>query len=237
MKDQSWLQRKCAAAPPTPRAILRQRSKHIALTFGLPVARSATSSAPALAEPSVRPADAQRPNSTAANLPPRPRIAAHDHQSPAGPTVAHAAGYIDTANARPIATTASIDELRARLAKPLPESSTDAERVIDELVRDTEGGISYSSSGRFFGWVIGGTLPAALAADWLTAAWDQNAASNLTAPAEAVVEEVCGDRAKQLLGIPAVGVLRLRDRLPDGAHHGAGGRPARLLLRRPGLER
>jgi glutamate/tyrosine decarboxylase-like PLP-dependent enzyme len=43
----------------------------------------------------------------------------------------------------------------------------------------------------------------ALAADWLTSAWDQNGASNLTAPAEAVVEEVCGDWAKQLLGIPA----------------------------------
>jgi len=49
----------------------------------------------------------------------------------------------------------------------------------------------------------GGTLPAALAADWLTSAWDQNGASNLTAPAEAVVEEVCGAWAKQLLGIPA----------------------------------
>jgi len=117
-------------------------------------------------------------------------------------TAAHAAGYIDTVNSRPIATTASIEELRARLAKPLPEASTDAVQVIDELVRDTEGGILGSSSGRFFGWVIGGTLPVALAADWLTSAWDQNAASNLTAPAEAVVEEVCGDWAKQLLGIP-----------------------------------
>ena len=46
-------------------------------------------------------------------------------------------------------------------------------------------------------------LPAALAADWLTSAWDQNGASNLTAPAEAVVEEVCGDWAKRLLGLPA----------------------------------
>jgi glutamate/tyrosine decarboxylase-like PLP-dependent enzyme len=51
--------------------------------------------------------------------------------------------------------------------------------------------------------VTGGTLPVALAADWLTSAWDQNGASNLTAPAEAVIEEVCGDWAKQLLGLPA----------------------------------
>src|SRR6185369_16632957 len=51
--------------------------------------------------------------------------------------------------------------------------------------------------------VIGGTLPAALAADWLTSTWDQNAASNLTAPAEAVVEEICGTWIKDLLGLPA----------------------------------
>ena len=59
--------------------------------------------------------------------------------------------------------------------------------VIDDLVRDTEGGILGSTSGRFFGWVTGGTLPVALAADWPTSAWDQNGASNLTAPAEAIV--------------------------------------------------
>src|SRR5262245_16866966 len=116
---------------------------------------------------------------------------------------AHAARYLDTANERPIATTVSTEVLRRRLAKPLPEASTAPEQVIDELVRDTEGGILGSTSGRFFGWVTGGTLPVALAADWLTSAWDQNGASNLTAPAEAVIEEVCGDWAKQLLGLPA----------------------------------
>ncbi len=117
--------------------------------------------------------------------------------------VAHATRYLETVDSRPIATTASLEELRSRLAKPLPEAPTVSEQVINELVRDTEGGILGSTSGRFFGWVIGGTLPVALAADWLTSAWDQNAASNLTAPAEAIVEEVCGDWAKQLLGIPA----------------------------------
>ena len=118
-------------------------------------------------------------------------------------TVAHATRYLETVDSRPLAATASLDELRARLAKPLPEGPTEPEQVIDALVRDTEGGILGSTSGRFFGWVTGGTLPVALAADWLTSAWDQNGASNLTAPAEAVIEEVCGDWAKQLLGIPA----------------------------------
>ncbi len=115
---------------------------------------------------------------------------------------AHAIRYLGTLPSRPVAATASIAELRQRLRKPLPENGMDGEAVIDELVRDSEGGIMGSASGRFFGWVIGGTLPAALAADWLTSTWDQNAASNLTAPAEAVVEEVCGEWLKDLLGIP-----------------------------------
>ena len=114
----------------------------------------------------------------------------------------HAARYLESLPDRPIAAAATTLELRRRFGGPLPENGTAAEAVIDELVRDAEGGILGSGSGRFFGWVIGGTLPVALAADWLTSAWDQNAASNATAPAEAVVEEVCGAWAKELLGIP-----------------------------------
>ena len=106
---------------------------------------------------------------------------------------AHSARYLETLPTRPIAATASIADLHERLAKPLPEIGLPDATVIDELVRDTEGGIMGSAGGRFFGWVIGGTLPAALAADWLTSTWDQNAASNLTAPAEAVIEQVCGE--------------------------------------------
>jgi len=116
---------------------------------------------------------------------------------------AHAAAYLEGLGNRSIAATAGVAELRRRPGKPLPANGMPAEAVIDEFVRDTEGGILGSGSGRFFGWVIGGTLPVALAADWLTAAWDQNAASNATAPAEAVVEEVCGEWAKELFGIPS----------------------------------
>lgn len=114
----------------------------------------------------------------------------------------HATEYLEGIDHRSIRTTASLLELRARLDRALPQQGLPAEEVIDDLVRDTEGGILGSGNGRFFGWVIGGTLPAALAADWLTATWDQNAASNVTAPAAAVVEEVCGDWMKQILGLP-----------------------------------
>src|SRR5262245_65182703 len=117
-------------------------------------------------------------------------------------TAAHAARYIETLSDRPVAATASIADLRRRLAKPLPDAGMDAQAVIDELVRDVEGGLMGSTGGRFFGWVIGGALPAALAADWLTAAWDQNAASYACGPAEAVVEEVCGTWLKALLRLP-----------------------------------
>src|SRR5690348_17237620 len=100
---------------------------------------------------------------------------------------AHAATFLRTLPSRSIAPTATVGELQHRLSKPLPETGLADETVIDELVRDADGGIMGSGSGRFFGWVIGGTLPVALAADWLTATWDQNAASNVTAPAEAAV--------------------------------------------------
>ena len=93
--------------------------------------------------------------------------------------------------------------LRARLAKPLSNAGMDAERVVSELIRDTEGSLVASPGGRFFGWVIGGTLPAAIAADWLASAWDQNAGLYATSPAAAIVEEVAGAWLKEILGIPA----------------------------------
>ncbi len=101
-----------------------------------------------------------------------------------------------------MAATSSLDDLRTRLHVPLAEQGIEASQVIDELVAGCDGGITGSTGGRFFGWVMGGATPAALAADWLTSAWDQNAASVSTSPAEAVIEEVCGAWLKELLGLP-----------------------------------
>ncbi len=115
---------------------------------------------------------------------------------------AHALAFLDSLETRRIAPAATPAELRARFAEALPEQSSDPGAVIDALARDAEDGLLGSASGRFFGWVIGGTLPVAIAAEWLTAAWDQNCAAYALSPAEAVVEEVCGAWLKQLLGLP-----------------------------------
>lgn len=117
-------------------------------------------------------------------------------------TLAHALAYLEALSESPVGATAPLAELRQRLNKPFPEAGMQAIQVIDELVADVAGGITGSTSGRFFGWVIGGSLPVALAADWLTATWDQNSARSSGGPAVAVMEEVCGVWLKELLGLP-----------------------------------
>jgi glutamate/tyrosine decarboxylase-like PLP-dependent enzyme len=115
---------------------------------------------------------------------------------------AHAAAFLDGLPDRTVGATIGADELRRRLGGELPATGTDPAAVIEGLVRDVEGGIVGSAGGRFFGFVIGGALPVALAADWLTSTWDQNGASYACSPAAAVAEEVCGAWLKMLLGLP-----------------------------------
>jgi glutamate/tyrosine decarboxylase-like PLP-dependent enzyme len=114
----------------------------------------------------------------------------------------HSMAHLDNLEHNPVGAVANLHSLREHLVKPLNSESMAAEQVIDELVNDTAGGIVGSAGSRFFGWVIGGSLPAALAADWLTSAWDQNAASYACSPALAVIEEACGSWLKDLLGLP-----------------------------------
>ncbi len=110
--------------------------------------------------------------------------------------------HLEGLDQRPVSSTVDLQTLRRRLAKPLEYGSRDPAEVISDLVGDVEGGILGSAGGRFFGWVIGGSLPAALAADWLTAAWDQNAALYACGPAAAIAEEVAGNWLKELLDLP-----------------------------------
>lgn len=101
-----------------------------------------------------------------------------------------------------VAATADAAARRAHIDKPLAQEGVPPQQVIEELVRDVEGGLLGSAGGRFFGWVIGGALPAAVAADWLTSAWQQNAALYACSPAAAVVEETVGTWLKDILGLP-----------------------------------
>ena len=116
--------------------------------------------------------------------------------------VLHAISHIETLDQSSVAATVDVETLRSRLARQLTDAAVPSDQVIDDLARDVEGGLIGSAGGRFFGWVIGGVLPAALAADWMTSAWQQNAALYATSPAAAVVEEVVGDWLKDLLNLP-----------------------------------
>jgi glutamate/tyrosine decarboxylase-like PLP-dependent enzyme len=115
---------------------------------------------------------------------------------------AHATEFLDGLAERAVGATVGADELRRRLGGPLPATPSDPVAVIDDLVRDVAGGLVGSTGGRFFGFVIGGALPVALAADWLTSTWDQNGAAYACSPAGAVAEEICGAWLKTLLGLP-----------------------------------
>ena len=110
--------------------------------------------------------------------------------------------YLEAIPSSSVTAQSTLETLRSRLDKPIPLSGRDANEVIAQLVEDVEGGLTGNVGGRFFAWVIGGSLPAALAADWLTSAWDQNAGMFAVAPAASVVEEVCGRWLLELLKLP-----------------------------------
>jgi glutamate/tyrosine decarboxylase-like PLP-dependent enzyme len=123
-------------------------------------------------------------------------------QGPLEAAAARAMSYLSNLSERPVGAAVDAAVLRARIAKPLSRTGLPAERVIGELAADVDGGLHSVGSGRFFAWVIGGSLPAALGADWLTSAWDQNAHNYGTGPAAAITEEVVGDWLKEIFGLP-----------------------------------
>ena len=113
-----------------------------------------------------------------------------------------AAEFLESLPQRPVLPALDVDELRRALGGPLPEETTSPIEVIAELARAADPGIAGMPSGRWFGFVLGGSIPVALAADWLTSAWDQNAGLFAPAPAAAVVEEVSGEWMRELFGLP-----------------------------------
>ena len=124
------------------------------------------------------------------------------HRDLLGATADLAADFLDSLDDRPIFPRTTPEELRATLGGPLPEVPTDPETVVEELAAAADPGTVAIPSGRYFGFVIGGSVPAALAADWLTSTWDQNAGLYAGGPAAAVVEEVCVEWLRELLALP-----------------------------------
>lgn len=114
-----------------------------------------------------------------------------------------AIAFLSSLPDRPVRPSATAEELRAALDGPLPETPSDPASVISDLADAADAGLLATPSPRFFGFVIGGGTPAAVAADWLTSAWDQNAGLYTVSPAAAVVEEIAARWLIELLGLPA----------------------------------
>jgi glutamate/tyrosine decarboxylase-like PLP-dependent enzyme len=117
-------------------------------------------------------------------------------------TASIASDYVESLGDRRVFPDVTPEELRAALGGPLPEEPLDAKQVVSELAAAAEPGVVAMGSGRYFGFVIGGALPAALAADWLTSAWDQNAGLYVAGPSASVVEQVTREWIVDLLGLP-----------------------------------
>lgn len=114
----------------------------------------------------------------------------------------HAAAWLDSVPERRVPASATVDEVLAALTTELPAEPSTPLQVIEELQHACEPGLTAMPSGRFFGFVIGGTHPAALAADWLVSAWDQNAGMRLVTPSTSAVEELAARWVLDLLGLP-----------------------------------
>jgi glutamate/tyrosine decarboxylase-like PLP-dependent enzyme len=110
--------------------------------------------------------------------------------------------YLAGVDDRPVIEKASVDELRGTLDGKLPEEGEDPATVVERLADAAEPGLIALGSPRYFGYVIGGTLPAALGADWLAGAWDQIASVYLCGPSASVAEEVAGRWVLDLLDLP-----------------------------------
>jgi glutamate/tyrosine decarboxylase-like PLP-dependent enzyme len=113
------------------------------------------------------------------------------------------ASYREGLEAAPVAPHASRDDVAAALGRPLPDDPTPLEAVIDELVAGAQPGLMASAGPRYFGFVIGGSVDAALIADLLTVGWDQCAFNAALSPAALGFEDVAGNWLKELLHIPA----------------------------------
>ncbi|WP_173921827.1 aminotransferase class V-fold PLP-dependent enzyme [Agromyces sp. Marseille-P2726] len=115
----------------------------------------------------------------------------------------HARSWLASVPERSVPPRMGADEVADRLGRDLPEQGEPPAEVIDRLAEGVEPGLMAMGSPRFFGWVIGGTQPVALAADWLVSTWDQNTGLRTITPGVVAAEEIAGAWLLDLLGLPA----------------------------------
>lgn len=118
-------------------------------------------------------------------------------------TAVRAARYLDEVKQRSVIPSADDVSQVERLGGPLPEGPSAPQQVLALLDEIASPATVATTGGRYFGFVIGGSLPAALAANWLAGAWDQNAAMQIMAPGAAKIEEIVREWILDLLGLPA----------------------------------
>ncbi|HEX4831991.1 MAG TPA: pyridoxal-dependent decarboxylase [Trebonia sp.] len=116
---------------------------------------------------------------------------------------AHARAWLDGQPERPVPPRVTADEVRARALGLLGGTPATPAQAVDELAALAEPGLLAIGSGRFFGWVMGGILPASLGADWLVSSWGQMAGMRAATPGVVGIEEAAGDYLLRLLGLPA----------------------------------
>lgn len=114
----------------------------------------------------------------------------------------HASRWLASLDGRPVPARASVEEIVGALGAELPDGPSPPSDVVDLLATACEPGLTAFPGGRFYGFVIGGTEPAALAADWLVSAWDQNCVMRAVSPAYAAAEDIAGGWLLDLLGLP-----------------------------------
>lgn len=114
----------------------------------------------------------------------------------------HAVRWLAGLDDRRVPARASVDEIVRALGADLPEEPSAPADVVDLLATACEPGLTAFPGGRFYGFVVGGAEPAALASDWLVSAWDQNCVMRAVSPAYAAAEDIAGAWLLQLLGLP-----------------------------------
>ena len=110
--------------------------------------------------------------------------------------------FLDGLGDRPVSRTVDFDKLLAEMEENgLPFDGGDSIQIVERLSELAARAIVATAGPRYFGFVVGGSLPVAVAADWLTAAWDQNAAFYAHSPLAAAAEQIAGNWLIELFGL------------------------------------